>query len=160
MEVNTEDVTTQQTTPESAQSATVVQQPTAEDQAEVIKRLQEEVAALNKQIAAQRDAIAQEHLNAASKTAAARPEPLNTKQQDITRTRAQATCGGLARWFQLPLADRMKAQGHPAPTPDDIRDAQEYFGPASSGAVAQSLAKSSPSRYAFLRLVFLESGRK
>ena len=80
-----------------------------------------------------------------------------TGQQDLQRNRAIAASGGPARWNQLPLSDRLAAQGLPPASEQTVAEVKQFFGRGSSGAAANGLHARDPRKYAYYRTVAKES---
>lgn len=138
--------------------ATPAVPPTKADEREQeIARLRQLVDELKAELDGTQDALATERLTTVVRQASQTTPKLNIAAQDLRRDKAIAAAGHLARWNQLPIASRFKAIGETrVPTDADFVEAAKVFGPNASGAAAQSLARTNPQRYLFLRLCHIE----
>jgi hypothetical protein len=75
---------------------------------------------------------------------------------EAKRQRAIAACGGVSKWYALPISDRVKVVNDGDFTPATEEELGQFFGPKSSAAEAQRLARTDPRRYKALRALWLE----
>lgn len=130
-----------------------------------LRRLSDELGQTKETLAANQSELEQARASAAATRLAPTKGSPGVKvesqgQSNMRLSRAQNAAGGVARYRQLALPERLALLGFQPPSQQDIDDAPRYFGRQSSASQAQGLARTHPVRYSFLRHLARELGVK
>jgi hypothetical protein len=124
----------------------------SEQQALLINELKQKVEARDSELALTKAKADRSAREGAEKASAA------VKASDIARQRAVQATGNNARWYGMPVSERMKRQGFAQEIQQaDIAEAATLFGPKPDSRAATEVFRFNPQRYAFLRALYRES---
>lgn len=119
---------------------------------ELIRLRQENAELRQKQLDAERDqriksAVAASNVQDSGPTAG---------EMQVRRQRAIQQAGGVARWYKIPVGDRVNVTTDGAYVPVKDTELARYFGPKSDPKEAARLKASDPRRYRSYRMTAIE----
>ena len=128
-------------------------EPTAE-QAELARLRQENVELKQRQLEADRDA----RIKSAVASVNVHDNGPTAGEMSVRRQRAITQAGGVAKWYKIPIADRVNIQtdGNYIPVKDS--ELAKFFGPKSSAVESARLKSSDPRRFRAYKATAIELG--